>query len=118
MLHYKLMPDTEILEWVCVENNTWSGNDAPHKTPRARANPYTRPTDRTTISPPASLSGFTGTNNTVPSRRASTLLTTNARIIQIAARTSGHSTPSHPAYRCSDRPNPVANRIASAMLAA
>ena len=46
-----------------------------------------------TITPPGSLAGFTGTNNIAPSRRASTLFATIARIIHTALFTEEHSIP-------------------------
>ena len=52
-----------------------------------------------TTSPRGSLDGLTGTKRTLSSRRARTLVTARARIIQMAARTLGHSMPIQSRYR-------------------
>ena len=79
----------------------------------ATAKPCTVTKDRMTISPAGSLAGLTGKKRAVPSRRERTLLATIARIIQIAARTSGQSTPNQPVYLCFDAFNPVSWRMFS-----
>ena len=71
------------------------------QTPCAAAYRYTRATAAATRAPSGSSEGLSGTNSTRPSRRASTLLATSARIIQTADRTPGSPHPASP--RTGDR---------------